>query len=122
MKPVTDDVALREPIWQAYARLYLDTDYRRELRTAAREAAASGYTEAELRAILLHEVHPVLRSNLVATAGVWDGFDPAWLRAAILRRSRRPRWLRLDGCMRAHAEHLWRLLAPRIRRLRAAAA
>ncbi|PZQ17427.1 MAG: hypothetical protein DI564_06385 [Rhodanobacter denitrificans] len=121
MKPAADDVALREPVWQAYARLYLDADYRRELRAAAREAAASGYTEAELRAILLHEVHPVLRSNLVATAGVWDGFDPAWLRARILRRARRPRWLRLDRCMRAHAEHLWRLLAPRIRRLRAAA-
>lgn len=122
MKPAADDVERRDPVWQAYARLYLDTDYRREVRAAAREAAAFGYTEAELHMILLHEVHPVLRSNLVATAGVWDGFDPDWLRARILHRSRRPRWLRLDGCLRAHAEHLWRLLAPRIRRLRAAAA
>jgi hypothetical protein len=121
MKPAADDVEAREAVWQAFSRLYLDTDYRREVRVAARDAAASGYTEAELRAILLHEVHPVLRSNLVATAGVWDGFDPGWLRAAILRRSRRPRWLRLDGCLRRQAEHRWRLLAPRIRRLRAAA-
>lgn len=121
MKPAADDIAAREAVWQAFSRLYLDTDYRREVHAAARDAAASSYTEAELRAILLHEVHPVLRSNLVATAGVWDGFDPDWLRAAILHRSRRPRWLRLDGCLRRQAEHFWRLLAPRIRRLRAAA-
>jgi hypothetical protein len=119
MKPAVDDLEARQVIWQAFSTLYLDSDYRRELPQVARHVAASGYAEADLRAILLHEVHPVLCGNLVATAGVWDGFDPVWLSATIVRRSRRPRWLRLDGCMRRHADHLWRLLAPRIRRLRA---
>lgn len=119
MRPAGDDLAARRPVWEAFSALYLDADYRREVREAARCAAASGYAEAELRAILLHEVHPVLRGNLLVAAGVWDGFDPVWLSDAILRRSRRPRWLRLDGCLRDQAEHRWRLLLPRIRRLRA---
>jgi len=118
MRPAADDIDARRPVWKAFSALYLDTDYRREVRWAARAAAASPYAEAELQAILLHEVHPVLRGNLRVPAGVWDGFDPDWLASTILRRSRRPGWLRLDGCMRGYADHLWRLLAPRIRRQR----
>jgi ParB-like chromosome segregation protein Spo0J len=115
MKPPADDLAARRPVWQAFSELYLDTGYRSLVRAAARELALSRYTTDELRAILFDEVHPALHANLYATAGVWDGFDQAWVAERILRNRRRPRWLRARGsCGRRYARHLWRLLAPRV--------
>src|SRR4051812_4800731 len=85
------DLANREPVWLALSELYLDT----ELTAADNEAvaatlAASPYTLAELRCILLAEVHPACVANLLQVADVWSGFDRDWLQQSILRRRRWP--------------------------------
>jgi hypothetical protein len=109
------DLAARAPVWRALSDLYLDNEYRSQVRIAARELARSAYAADELRAILFDEVHPIVSRNLCAPAGVWDGFDQAWLAERILVNQRRPHWLRARGrCLRRYAELMWRLLAPRI--------
>ncbi len=104
----------RARVWIALSDLYLDTDTNAFLASCARALAASSFSRDELRTILLDEVHPVLASNLLSVAGVWDGFDTAWLCAQIRRHRRawwaplnpmryyrrrdfRARWLRLDA-------------------------
>lgn len=96
-------------VWRALSHLFLDTDPALSTDAVARELAASRYSVAELEAILLWEVYPVLWPNLAAPAGAWAGFDDAWLgrriaagpswlarfRAAILGRlwvARAPEW------------------------------
>jgi hypothetical protein len=85
-------------VWLALSELYLDTELSSDqLEHLAKTLAASPYSRAELEAILLTELHPVLAANLLAVAGVWSGFDAAWLQGRILARSRRrlcwPSWL-----------------------------
>ena len=118
MRPADQDIEARRPVWSALSDLYLDTDYRTFVRSAARELAATPYSLDDLHAILLREVHPVLARNLCATAGVWDRFDQAWLAERILATTRRPPWWPHATCGRRYAAHLWRLLEPRIRRAR----
>ncbi|MBB3834290.1 hypothetical protein FHR55_002512 [Xanthomonas arboricola] len=99
--------------------LYLDTDSRDD-DGIAYVLAASPFTLMQLRPMLLHEVHPVLIGNLRSVAGVWDGFDPEWLAAAIqARRARRWRWP-ARWRWRGYARTQWALLAPKIGALRAA--
>ncbi|MBO9768822.1 MULTISPECIES: DUF7079 family protein [Xanthomonas] len=114
-----DTVAQRR-VWEALSRLYLDNDSC-DQDGVARVLAASPFTLEQLRTMLLHEVHPVLIGNLRSMAGVWDGFDPDWLAAAIqARRARRWHWpARWHRC--GHARAQWALLAPKIAALRAAA-
>jgi hypothetical protein len=50
-----------------------------------RELARSPYSIDELDAILLWEVYPACRSNLVALAGEWLAFDPEWLESRIVK-------------------------------------
>ncbi|KAB2897329.1 MAG: hypothetical protein F9K31_12000 [Dokdonella sp.] len=114
------DPEARRPVWEALSELYLDVPWRPFVRGAARTLAGSPYSLGELRAILFDEVHPVLVLNLCATAGVWDRFDQAWLEQRIL--TNRARWWRpWPCCGRRYARLLWRVLAPRIERERAAA-
>jgi len=121
MMPACDDRAGREPVWRALSDLYLDAPVRPHVRAAAAALAPTRYSAHELRAILLDEVHPAVCANLCATAGVWDAFDMRWLAETILAQQGKPRWMRARGrCTRRHAEFLWRLLAPRIARARAA--
>lgn len=110
-----DDLERRRPVWAALSRLYLDIDERDEIDACAQVLAASTYPTDELATILRREVHPVLRLNLLAPAGVWQGFDLAWLEGEILRRHARPRGWRPRGLiLRATADALWIELAPRI--------
>ena len=114
--------AARAEALRALSWLYLDQPLRGSIRCALPILAASPFTLAQLRSLLLDEVHPILHTNLCATAGVWDAFDLDWLTAQIARNLARPRWLRARGrCQRAHAQRLWRLLEPRIVKLRAQA-
>ena len=92
-----------------FSELYLDTDPAPAYESLARILAASPYPLGELRRILLEEVHPVLRGNLLSSAGVWNGFDPDWLCARIAARLARPLWLRLPaGLLAATAKASWR--------------
>jgi hypothetical protein len=92
--PPAQDIAHRLPIWIALAELYLDADLAPDdLPILAEKLAASRYTEGELAHILLSELHPVLVTNLMQVAGVWNGFDADWLQARVLARTRaRLRW------------------------------
>lgn len=112
--------AAQRRVWDALSRLYLDSDSCDD-DGIARVLAASPFALEQLRTMLLYEVHPVLIGNLRSVAGVWDGFDPDWLAAAIqVRRARRRHWpARWRWC--GHARAQWALLAPRILALRAAA-
>ncbi len=117
------DPVARRPVWEALSELYLDVPWRPLVRSTARTLACSHYSLDELRAILFDEIHPVLVLNLCATAGVWDRFDQSWLEQRIIANRRRARGLRpWPFCGRRFVRLLWRLLAPRIERARAAAA
>jgi hypothetical protein len=100
------DLAARRPVWQALSTLFLDTDVSLDLEYRARVLAESPYTLGELEEILIDEVYPVCRANLLDMAGEWGGFDPAWLEDSILQRRRSPR-------RPLHRLHIGRLTVPR---------
>ncbi len=84
------DLAARQPVWIALSELYLDTDAALGRSDRARALAESPYSIAQLETILAEEVHPVCWINQHVAAGVWDGFDPEWLKTSILQRQRSP--------------------------------
>ncbi|MGA6103344.1 MULTISPECIES: DUF7079 family protein [Pseudomonas] len=90
--------AARERVWLALSELWLDTELDdADLRRIADALRTSALPPAELEAIYLHEVAPVLWLNAWSVAGVWSGFDPDWLfehcqRNQVRRASRWFRW------------------------------
>lgn len=109
----------RAAIWWALSDLYLDTDPALFHDAAARVLAASPYDATTLQRILIEEVHPALAFNLCGVAGVWEGFDPDWLRERVRRVRARPRWRRaLWACLRGHPRRQWAALAPKIAAVR----
>ncbi|MFC4728954.1 DUF7079 family protein [Coralloluteibacterium thermophilus] len=100
------ELELRRPVWVALSELYLDTEP--GWRRVAAVCAASPFGLSQLQRILFDEVHPVLRWNIHAVTGVWDGFDEAWLVASIVAR-RRP-LLRMSWF--EARRYPWRELAP----------
>ena len=114
----TDDDAARIPVWIALSGLYLDTEVEPFHDAIAATLAASPFALEELHAMLLHDVHPVLFTNLMAPAGVWDAFDEDWLVARIRARGGRRRrgiahWFRGD------IDTQWAAVAARVSTLRA---
>ncbi|MEO0901552.1 MAG: hypothetical protein AAFY00_05855 [Bacteroidota bacterium] len=74
------EIKHRKPIWLALSEFYLDT----ELQSADYDAIskvlkASGLGVGQLKEIDKFEVFSVLKYNLLSVAGVWTGFDEAWL-------------------------------------------
>lgn len=90
LPPAHGDLAAREPVWEALSELFLDIETSLSRRWRVGELAASPYSIEPLERILVEEVHPVCHRNLWAVAGVWEGFDRAWLRTRILARARSP--------------------------------
>jgi hypothetical protein len=79
----------RRPVWIALSELWLDTELEEaDLRYIAAVMKDSAYDPAQLRAIYLYEVAPVVYRNLLMPAGEWNGFDADWLVAEIERRIR----------------------------------
>lgn len=110
-----EDAAARRPVWSALSDFYLDTDVEGFYPSAARVRAGSGYALEELRRILRHEVHPVLRANLLSVAGEWSGFDADELAQRILQRLAQPRWRRPFGCVFCGTPNaIWARLGPMI--------
>lgn len=106
LKPISEDVVNRRPVWQALSDLFLDTDPSLSLEWRARELAKSPYSIEELEEILIREVYPACRGNLLCIAGEWAGFDMDWLEGRIQSRA--------DSALRAlHAFNLGRLTVPR---------
>ncbi len=70
----------RKQIWLVLSQLYLDT----ELDTTDFDTIISTLKQTtlsldEIKNIDLYEVFPLLQTNLLSMAGVWDGFDEEWL-------------------------------------------
>ena len=86
MKPAADDLENRRRAWEALSDLYLDTDTSLSRPWRAEILASLPYSLEELEQILVEEVHPACRSNLLSVAGEWVGFDMEWLEGRILRR------------------------------------
>lgn len=97
LAPPERDLTRRRPLWQALQTLWLDTDPAVERDALVRACRASGYTLAQLEAIVWNELRPALAANLRSAAPVWSGFDAGWLEDRILARHRHgrplpPRW------------------------------
>ena len=88
MKSAVEDLENRRRAWEALSDLYLDTDTSLSRQWRAAILAASPYSLEELEQILVEEIHPACRSNLLCVAGEWAGFDMEWLEQRILRRVR----------------------------------
>lgn len=80
------EMAVREPVWEAISRLWLDTVIdNRDREMIAQTLAATPLSDDELDRIYRYEVAPVVHGNLKIVAGAWGGFDEEWLRASITR-------------------------------------
>ena len=76
----------RQPVWLAISEFYLDTDLSKEqIYLILTEFKKSGYTLTQLKDIDFYEVKPIVGSNLNSVAGIWSGFDEAWLLEKIER-------------------------------------
>lgn len=105
----------RIPVWIALSELYLDTDVSVFHDAIAETLAASPYSPAELRDILMDDVHPALHANLMSVAGEWAGFDEAWLIERIEAVGRQPRWRRrISHWFVRDIDVQWRALEPMI--------
>lgn len=105
----------RIPVWIALSELYLDTDVSVFHDAIAETLAASPYSPAELRDILMDDVHPALHANLMSVAGEWAGFDEAWLIERIETVGRQPRWRRrMSRWFARDIDAQWRALEPMI--------
>lgn len=100
------ELAHRRPVWEALSDLFLDTDVSLARQWRVDILAASPYVEGELEFILIDEVYPVCKYNLLSVAGEWAGFDPQWLESRILQRAS-SRWRAF------HSWNLGRLTVPR---------
>lgn len=80
-----EEIDRRWPVWQAMSSLFLDTQMQHgDCKHLARAIVASGYSPAQVHAILWNEVFPALADNLRVVAGEWAGFDDGWLRQRIV--------------------------------------
>lgn len=111
MKPAHEDLEHRRPVWSALSDQFLDTDTSLTRSWRVGILAASPYSIEELQEILLDEVYPVCRTNLMNPAGEWAAFDSEWLESVILRRlsSRFHSWRRFSlGRLTVHLSLEWR--------------
>lgn len=121
------DLAARAPVWEALSEFWLDTELgAADHARIAAVIAASPFTIPEVRAILDFEVSPAVGANGVSVAGVWEGFDSAWLRAACEQRALRPRspWRRAWIALwlpyyRLFTSRHWQAVLPQVQALRA---
>lgn len=82
-----EELQRRKPVWIALSEFYQDTELQEhDFQRIATVFGESGYSMVELKRINYEEVAPVLSANLVSAAGVWSGFDEAWLEEEIIKR------------------------------------
>jgi hypothetical protein len=122
LKPFSaSDLASRRPVWSALSELFLDTSLSSDdLDRIANELAQSPYSIEELGAILLWEVYPACRGNLVGLAGEWAAFDPAWLEKRILNRPSAVGivWAAIAGRLGRYCSLPWRAVRAKIASIR----
>jgi hypothetical protein len=97
-----EQIPERRPLWMALSSLWLDTELSTEdLERIARIMANTDLTIEQLHEIYCVEVAPVVWPNMLAVAGVWNGFDEEWLCSQIIRNLRkRPRRTRFWSSFR----------------------
>jgi hypothetical protein len=120
MRHPHEDLAAREPVWDALSTLFLDTDVSLSREWRSEILAASPYTMQELEEILAEEISPVCSWNKISVAGEWAGFDPDWLREKVLRNYRTPSWLSRIGRKRILRSQEWRETKKLVTHLRVA--
>jgi hypothetical protein len=77
---VITEIEQRKPVWSALSKFYLDTEVsEEEITRIAKVFRTSRYSIEELKEINYSEVAPVVYTNLLSTAGVWEGCDEEWL-------------------------------------------
>lgn len=87
MNKIIYNIDERIPIWMALSNLYLDTELsKKDFNYIASQIIESPYSLEEVKRINKYEVFPILQVNLLNVAGVWDGFDEAWLIEKINKR------------------------------------
>jgi len=80
-----NDIERRLPVWCALSDLFLDTELQpHDYRRIADVLRISGYSRAELRAILEDEVAPAFITNLLSVAGEWAGWSEEAVRGIML--------------------------------------
>lgn len=89
-----DGQKARREAWMVLSDLFLDQDLTGREVEIANRLRVLPFDSQTLEEILFEEVCPVCVQNLGRVAGVWDGFDPATLVAAIEARGRHrvPKW------------------------------
>ena len=90
MRLSDNEIATRRPVWAALSDLFLDTDVSLTRDWRIEMLAKSPYSIGDLEHILVDEVYPVCKYNLMSIAGEWAGFDMEWLQCNILRRLASP--------------------------------
>lgn len=66
-----EELARRQPVWEAMTDLFLDTETRWSVPYVARRCAESGYDDEALERIFWAEVFPEAIPNLLQVAGEW---------------------------------------------------
>ncbi len=85
---------IHQGIYISLSRLYLDTELSdAELELMVIKFKSSKYDLSIIKEIDLFEVFPVLQTNLIVPAGVWDGFDEEWLIKECEKRKKKKRWI-----------------------------
>ena len=85
--PPSVDRVRREPVWDAFQMIWMDTDVDAELPRIVNAAATSCYSIADLHHIYWHEVRPVVWKNmLIPVAPEWAGYEIKWLGDKIIER------------------------------------
>jgi len=89
MLPPEKDIASRSSIWNCMQMLFMDVDPELELESISEVCANSKYSLVELEKILINEVQPSLRSNLLmVTIPEWRGYQIEDLTELILDKHR----------------------------------
>ncbi len=84
-KQIEADASDRALIWDSMQMIFMDTEV--DFKSIAKACAASKYSVLELKEILLYEVFPAPRFNLLRpTGGQWEGFAANWLKKRILKK------------------------------------
>lgn len=94
MRPASEDISHRRPVWEVMSDLFLDTELQEsDLWRIASTLATSSYSEDELEDIFWGEVYPACICNLRSVAGEWAGINADWIQQRVLA-NRGKFWLR----------------------------
>jgi hypothetical protein len=107
----------RRPVWLALSELFLDTSLdSTDINRIAATLVASHYSLRDLDRILVREVYPACRGNLLSIAGEWAGFDAEWLETRILRgpSALSRAWAGTVGRLGMYSSPSWRAIRRRV--------